>query len=279
LSKRTSQLKQASGEDGTKITFAHYPATTAARQRVALLHSLAMDHTFWDGVVNALDNNIEIVAIDARGHGRSDKPAGPYTTELFADDLAAVFASVGWERAVVAGASMGGCVTLAFAGKYPQRVAGLGLIDTTAWYGENAIVAWEERGQKAIAGGMTALTGFQKKRWFGDAFIEEQPKLVQQSLDVFFKNDPEPYLETCRMLGNGDSRSVLAKINVPTAILVGEEDYATPIAMAEHMNSAIANSTLEIIKNARHYTPIEVPNIIASALGDVFNRIDGSRPN
>jgi len=276
LSKRNPQLKQATSADGTRITFAHYPASATVRQRVALLHSLAMDHTFWDGVVNALDDNIEIIAIDARGHGRSDKPAGPYTTELFADDLEAIFATVRWESAVVAGASMGGCVTLAFAGKYPQRVAGLGLIDTTAWYGEDAIVAWEERGQKAIAGGMTALAGFQKKRWFGDAFIEAQPKLVEESLDVFFRNDPEPYLETCRMLGNGDSRNVLDKIDVPTAILVGEEDYATPIAMAEQMNAAIANSTLEIIKAARHYTPIEVPEIIASALNDVFNRIDQS---
>lgn len=273
MTQRKPDLRQATAADGTRITFAHYTTPGAPEQRVALLHSLAMDHTFWDGVVDALDKSTEIIAIDARGHGRSDKPNGPYTTELFADDLNAVFDEARWQDAIVAGASMGGCVTLAFAGKYPGRVKGLGLIDTTAWYGEDAIVPWEERGQKAIAGGMEALIGFQKKRWFSDAFIEANPSLVEESLAVFLKNDSAPYLETCRMLGTCDSRSALADFSFPVAILVGEEDYATPVAMAQSMNDAIADSTLQVIDGARHYTPIEVPGTIAAALHDVMCRL------
>lgn len=273
MSQRESKLRQATAADGTRITFAQYTTTDVAKQRIALLHSLAMDHTFWNGVVDALDDSIEIIAIDARGHGRSDKPAGPYTTELFADDLNAVFDEAGWDDAIVAGASMGGCVTLAFAGKYPARVKGLGLIDTTAWYGDNAIEPWEERGQKAIAGGMEALIGFQKKRWFSDAFIDSNSVLVEESLAVFLKNDSAPYLETCRMLGTCDSRSALANFNFPVAILVGEEDYATPVAMAQSMNEAIADSTLQVIDSARHYTPIEVPETIAAALHNVVARL------
>ncbi len=272
MSQRHKNLKQAVSADGAKISFAHYAANGETNRRVALLHSLAMDHTFWDGVVDALDENIEVIAIDARGHGRSDKPAGPYTTELFADDLSAVFSEARWTSAVVAGASMGGCVTLAFAGKYPELVDGLGLIDTTAWYGEDAIVPWEDRGQKAVAGGMEALIGFQKKRWFSDAFIDANPGLVEESLAVFLKNDAEPYLATCRMLGTCDSRSVLSGFNFPVAILVGEEDYATPVEMAEAMHAEISDSTIEVIKSARHYTPIEVPETIASALHDVLSR-------
>ena len=61
-----------------------------------------------------------------------------------------MFAAIGWTSAVVAGASMGGCVSLAFAGRHSARVRGLGLFDTTAWYGAEAPAQWAERADKAV---------------------------------------------------------------------------------------------------------------------------------
>jgi 3-oxoadipate enol-lactonase len=231
-----------------------------------------MDHTFWNPVIDALPATIDVIAIDARGHGRSDKPQGPYNVELFADDLAAVFAHAQWPSAVLAGASMGGSVALSFAARHASLVDGLALIDTTACYGENAIVAWEERGQKALDGGMVALTGFQEQRWFSDAFREANPDTVAESIAVFLQNDPQPYMETCRMLGSCDTRDALPDFDFPVAIVVGEEDYATPVAMAQEMHTAIPGATLQVIDNVRHYTPVEVPDLIANAILGVVNR-------
>jgi pimeloyl-ACP methyl ester carboxylesterase len=59
------------------------------------------------------------------------------------------------------------------------------------------------------------------------------------------------------MLGAFDVRDSLNDINLPTAIIVGEEDYATPVEMAQQMHANIKNSTLKIIPKARHLTPIE----------------------
>ena len=273
--RQTIALHTATTTDGTRIVYARSKAPQATTGRVALLHSLAMDHTFWNPVIAALPASVDVIAIDARGHGRSDKPQGPYTVELFADDLAQVFAHAGWTSAVVAGASMGGSVTLAFAARHPRLVDGLALIDTTACYGDAAIVAWEERGQKALDGGMSALTGFQEQRWFSDPFRQANPDLVAQSIAVFLKNDAVPYMETCRMLGTCDTRDALPAFDFPVAIVVGEEDYATPIAMAEAMHTAIPGATLNIIDNARHYTPIEVPEIIAGTIVEVLDRARG----
>jgi 3-oxoadipate enol-lactonase len=75
----------------------------------------------------------------------------------FADDLADLMTELRWEKALVAGASMGGCVALALAQRHPQRTAALGLIDTTAWYGEEAPAQWEERARKALQGGLASL--------------------------------------------------------------------------------------------------------------------------
>jgi 3-oxoadipate enol-lactonase len=83
---------------------------------------------------------------------------------------------------------------------------------------------------------------------------------------VFLRNDVKAYAETCRMLGAADKRGALAGFRMPTAVIVGEEDYATPVAMAEALHRGIAGSTQTILKGARHLTPLERPERIAAEL-------------
>jgi 3-oxoadipate enol-lactonase len=254
----------ATARDGTRI---HYTLRDrgASAPRAVLVHSLAMDRTFWQPVVDLL-LNASVLTYDCRGHGASDKPAGPYTVELFAQDLADLLDHVGWPSALVAGASMGGCVSIAFAAASPARTAALGLFDTTAWYGAEASKQWAERGDQAAEKGLASLVGFQTTRWFGDHFRANHPDVVRQSVDVFLRNDVKAYAETCRMLGAADKRSALGGFRMPTAVVVGEEDYATPVAMAQALHEGIAGSTLTILKGARHLTPLEQPERIAAEL-------------
>ena len=229
-----------------------------------LIHSLAMDRGFWRPVAERMD--CAVLLYDCTGHGESPKPAGPYTVEGFADDLARLLDAVGWERALVAGASMGGCVALAFAAKHAARVQSLGLVDTTAWYGPDAPRQWEERAQKALQSGMQALVDFQVTRWFSDDFRAAHPEVVSQCVATFLENDVKAYAATCRMLGAADLRQSLGRIRVPTAVVVGDEDYATPLAMAEALHKGIAGSTLAVLKKARHLTPLERPDEVAAEL-------------
>src|SRR4030088_2627790 len=105
---------------------------------------------------------------DGGGPAKKEKPAGPYTVELFARDLADLLDHVGWSSALVAGASMGGCIALAFAAASPAGPGALGLIAPTAWYGAEAPGQWAERATKAAKEGMAGLVEFQTTRWFGD---------------------------------------------------------------------------------------------------------------
>jgi 3-oxoadipate enol-lactonase len=100
--------------DGTSIAFTHRPAPTPGAPRMSFVHSLALDRSVWDGVVQRLEGEAEVLTYDCRGHGRSDRHAGAYTAQLFARDLAELF-DRGWQSAVVAGCSMGGNVAQAFA--------------------------------------------------------------------------------------------------------------------------------------------------------------------
>ncbi|MPZ55579.1 MAG: alpha/beta fold hydrolase [Rhizobiales bacterium] len=254
---------QARTRDGIGIAYGLTDAGAGA-PRIALVHSLAMERGFWRPVAERLAGAASVLTFDCRGHGASGKPDGPYTVELFADDLADLLDHVGWGSAAIAGASMGGCVSLAFAARYPQRTAGLGLIDTTACY--DAMPAWMDRANKAKQGGLASLVGFQITRWFGDAFRAEHEDVVQESVDVFLRNDVAAYAETCRMLGACDLRAALPSIKTPTTVIVGEEDYATPVKTARELHDGVAGSTLTVLKGGRHLTPIEQPEPIAAEL-------------
>jgi len=262
-------------KDGTRLSYKIWPATNtaAALPCIVLVHSLAMDHSFWSPVAEKIAGAAEILAPDCRGHGASGKPQGPYTVELFAEDLASVMDDVSWDKAIIAGCSMGGCVALAFAAAYPERVEALGLIDTTAYYGDDAPMAWEERAQKALEGGMDKLIGFQKSRWFGDAFREANADVVEGAINVFLANDIQAYAETCRMLGACDVRAAMPNFKVPTRVIVGEEDYAAPVAMAEAMRDAIPGASMLVIEKARHLTPLEVPELIAKELLELAAKV------
>lgn len=260
----------ATAPDGVSL---HYAIQGSGPVPIALTHSLAMTGRFWGPLIAALGEEFTVLTWDCRGHGASDKPSSAYTTEQFGDDLAAVLDAARWDRAICAGASMGGTVTLAFAARHPERVVGLGLIDTTASYGEGAPAAWEERAQKAREAGLASLTAFQVTRWFSDDFRAANPNLVAECVEIFCANDINAYVETCRMLGSADLLAALPGMTVPTMILVGDEDYATPPAMAEQMHGLIGGSTLEIISGARHLTPLECPDLIADRLRTLARRV------
>lgn len=262
MAEATAEQNYATARDQTKIAYQLTKGNGPGR--CVLIHSLAMNGAFWDRVVPLIREHVDVLVYDCRGHGASDRPAGPYSATQFADDLADLLDHVGWDKAIVAGASMGGCISLAFAGHYPDRVSGLGLFDTTAGYRDPE--AWAGRGQKAQNEGLAALTDFQKTRWFSDDFRERNPQLVDTYVGIFVANDVDAYIATCGMMGAVDEYAALPKLTMPTEILVGEEDYATPVAMAETLNAEIPQSNLKVIANARHFTPVEVPEEIAAAL-------------
>jgi 3-oxoadipate enol-lactonase len=255
------------------LSFTLHPAPKSGAPRLALIHSLALDRSVWDGVVAAVKDEAEILTYDCRGHGRSPRTPGPYSASLFAGDLAELFDHVQWERAVVAGCSMGGNVAQAFAAECPQRTLALGLIDTTAWYGEDAAAKFKERAEMARIKGLRSMIEFQLTRWFSDAFRAAHPEVLKRTIDIFVANDVDCYAASCELLGAAGTRAQLGSFKMPVAIVVGEEDYATPVAMARQLHDAIPQSTLTVIPGARHLTPIEFPDRIAAELRGLLARV------
>jgi len=258
--------RRVTTDDGAAIAYGLDASPRAAAPRVLLIHSLALDRTFWNPVAEALAGELALLAVDCRGHGASDRPAGPFTTERMADDLAAVLDHAGWDRAVIVGCSMGGCVAMAFAARHPDRTAGLLAIDTTAWYGPDARKAWATRAAQAEAGGMVALLPFQHQRWLSPSFRASHPEIEAAADAVFLRSDIASYAASCAMLGAVDLRDAIDGIRVPTMVLVGSDDGATPPTMAGEIARRIEGARLEVLPGVCHLTPLERPDQVAAAI-------------
>ncbi|MEP7456189.1 alpha/beta fold hydrolase [Phyllobacterium sp. SB3] len=268
--------RKARMRDGVSAAYSRYPKAIDNSPRIVLIHSLALDRSVWDDVLPRLTAHGEIIAVDCRGHGLSDHAPGPYSIEMMGHDIADVLDDAGWHEAIIVGCSMGGCVAQAFAAQYPQRLRGLGLIDTTAWYGTGAPATWRKRAATAQAEGLRGLADFQVTRWFGDRFRKENPDRVKAAMEVFTGNDLDCYAATCVMLGDADLRRFLPKIKAPVAVIVGEEDYATPVDAARELQHAIKDATLTVLPGARHLTPIECPDAVAAKIVDLIGRVYGT---
>lgn len=257
-------LQYARANDGAHIAY-HLRDAGPGFPRLVFLHSLGMDHTLWAPVGALIAPHASVLNLDLRGHGRSDKSL-PYSAERLARDLHDVLDHVGWSQVTVVGASLGGCVALQFAADYPHRVHALGLVDTTAWYGPNAVQHWGARARRAREEGLSSMVPFQETRWFSDAFRVARPDVVERCVNTFLDNDVMAFAAMAEMLGQFDGRHLLPRIGMPTSIVVGEEDYATPVAMSEAVLRGIRGARLTVIPVARHLPQIERPDAVAAVL-------------
>jgi 3-oxoadipate enol-lactonase len=240
-----------------------------APMKVVLLHSLALDATIWRDFVPLLGTDVAGLAPDLPGHGRT--PTGnPESVESMADGVADLITSLKWSDVTLIGMSLGGSVAQAVAIRHPALVGRLGLLDTTAWYGEGAPAAWAVRAEQAQQRGLSSLAGFQLERWFTDAFRVSSPALCAELLEIFQRNEVENYVKSCTALGAMDLRDGLATIAVPTAIVVGELDQATPPSHAEALAAAIPDSTLTVVPECKHLSTLERPGEVIAALRSIL---------
>ncbi len=106
---------------------------------------------------------------------------------------------------------------------------------------------WRERAATAATKGFQVLSAFQATRWVRDDFREAHPEVIRPKLEVFLADDIDCYTATCEMLGDADLRHYQPAMRMPTSVIVGEQDYATPVAMSEQMHEAMPDATLSVL--------------------------------
>lgn len=239
---------------------------------VTLSHSLATTLAMWDPQMPALTARYRVLRYDARGHGQTDAPGGPYSLALLAADAAALLRALGIARTHWVGLSMGGMIGQTLALAEPGLVASLALCDTSSRVPPEARPTWADRIRTAETRGMEPLVEPTIGRWFTPGFVASRPDVVEPVRAMIRGTPATGYVGCCHAIAALDLTDRLSAITVPTLVIVGEEDQGTPVAASRAIQERIRGAELVILKGASHLSNMEQPAAFTSALTDFLAR-------
>lgn len=224
------------------------------------VHAFPLNRTMWAPQVSALVERCRCVAVDLRGFGDSSV-APPYSMDQYADDLAHLLDQLRIDKVILVGCSMGGYVSLAFWRRHKARVRALVLADTRAGADtEETRAKRQQLIEVARTEGPTAVANLQIPSLVGKTTRERLPDTYDAVHRMMAQARTEGIVGAIEaMMQRPDSTATLATIDVPTLIIVGEEDVPTPVKESRAMHQAIAGSRLEIIAQAGHLCNLERP--------------------
>jgi pimeloyl-ACP methyl ester carboxylesterase len=227
---------------------------------VLFAHAFPLNRTMWAPNVSALVERCRCVAMDCRGFGETTI-APPYSMEQYADDLAHLLDVLRIEKVVLTGCSMGGYAAFAFWRRHRERVRALVLADTRPGAdSEETIGRRRQLIDLARSGGSAAVANAQIASLVGKTTREKQPDTYDAVHRMMAQSPAEGIIGALEaMMLRPDSTALLSTIDVPTLIVVGEEDVPTPPKEARAMHEKIPGSTLEVIAGAGHLSNLERP--------------------
>jgi 3-oxoadipate enol-lactonase len=239
---------------------------SADNPALVFINSLGSDLRIWDEVVPHFRDRFFVIRYDKRGHGLSDCPPGPYTIDELADEVAGLLDFLGVKTAVPIGISVGGMIALSFAARYPARVTQLVLSDTGAVIG--TAVYWVERIAALEANGFSELGEAILARWFAPAFVQKQPSAYRGFGNMLTRTPLAGYIATCAAIRDADLRAAARSVKVPTLVLCGAEDNATPPELSKALVDMLEKGRFHLIPDAAHLPCIEQPQKMAVAIAE-----------
>jgi 3-oxoadipate enol-lactonase len=267
-------MPYVSSTDGARI---HY-AVTGLRSGppVLLIQGLAADKHGWDLQRAAMSLRYRAIAIDNRGAGRSDSPHGAYTLDQMAEDAIAVLDDVGVDTAHVVGASMGGAISQIIAVRHPERLRSLTLACTACrnhpWRLE-LLDSWRKVARERGMGAMTR----QAARWvIGPRSFRRLLPVLGWLGPLGFGRPSHAFAAQVEAILTADEHEAdtLELIEVPTLVIVGNQDILTPRGDSEELAERIPTAELVVISGAAHGLMIEHATTFTPILLDFLGRAE-----
>ncbi len=238
------------------------------------VHAFPFDHNMWKKQVNHFSTDYHVITFDIRGFGKSkDSFNYIYTMEDFADDVLNIIEHLGLKNINICGLSMGGYIVQRAVIKYQDKFSSMILSDTKAERDDSEDVIKRAKYIRNLKKYGTAgeADKFMKRLMYKDnygnktlyKFIEDI--INQQSSDAMCG-------ASLAMATRTNTLDYFENINIPTLILIGDNDSFTPIRYSQSMQSKLRNSELKIIPNSGHLSPLENPGAVNSYLSDFLER-------
>jgi pimeloyl-ACP methyl ester carboxylesterase len=258
---------------GTRL---HVEDTGGGGPAIVFSHGLLLSTRLWDAQVDALRSDFRCIAYDHRGQGRSEVPdARCIDMDTCAGDAAALVEALGVAPCHFVGLSMGGFVGMRLAARRPELLRSLSLLETSADPEPNAAkyrllnVVARFVGPWAVAGRVMPIL-------FGRSFLSDPARAPERERwrAVIAANRRSIWRAVNGVIERQGIHEELARIGVPTLVVVGEEDVATVPAKAERIAAAIAGARLVRVPRAGHSSPVEEPAAVTAALRDFLTSLD-----
>jgi pimeloyl-ACP methyl ester carboxylesterase len=222
-----------------------------------LIPYLSADHACYAFQLPAYTEHFSCIALDLPGSGESDKPAGPYSTEAYADQVAAFLGAIGVEQAHVAGVSLGAAVGMHLAARHPGRVRSLSLHsawDTSDLYLKTIVELWRTVARTLPTVADTVIQAIFPLCFTPEMYVS-RPEFADTLADFVRSRPAQPldaFLAQTEAAMAHDASPVLGEIGVPTLITVGAHDLVCSPRFAERINGRIDGSELLVFEHLSH---------------------------
>ncbi|CQR62955.1 alpha/beta fold hydrolase [Streptomyces leeuwenhoekii] len=240
---------------------------------LVLVHGHPFDRTMWTPQTEVFAASRRVIAPDLRGYGAS--PVTPALTDFggFARDIEALLDELEVASCVLAGVSMGGQIAMECYGRFPHRVRGLVLADTSP-----AAETPEGRTARRAMADRLLREGL---RGYADEVLEKMvapyadPQVKAHVHRMMTATRPEGAAAALRARAERpDYRELLSRATVPALVVVGADDTYTPVPGAEALHALLPDASLCVVEGAAHLPNLERPERFNAALEEFLARVD-----
>ncbi len=241
---------------------------------VLLIHGLGCSIGDYRFQIKHLQKNFHVFAFDLRGHGRSQKPPGPYSIKLFADDTALLITKVIGKPAHIIGTSLGGMTAFQLAVDKPDLVKSLIIINSGP---EVLLKTFKDKLNYCFRRIVIRLFGLRK---MGTILAEKlfphenQEDIRRNFLANWAQNNMHSYKSSIKAIVGWSVRNRINEISAPALIISGDQDY-TPIDTKREYANEMQNAKLVVIENSGHGTPLDQPEALNNEIENFINTLEG----
>ena len=233
---------------------------------LVVLHSLLADRHAFDPVLPALAARRRVTLFNLPGfHG--SQPAMLALMDAYLAIIEDGFDEFGIGKdSVLIGNGFGGTVALAFALAHPERISKLVLSNAAAGFPPEGREAIAGMAQNVEDGGLVSIAEIAAKRVFSPAYLAAHPEKIEERKKVLLAIDPKAFQAACRILQETDLVPLLHHLKVPTLVVCGQFDQATPPALNKQIVEKVAGAKYIELPGCGHCPPLEQPEQFVAAI-------------
>ena len=249
---------------------AGHGALTAVRtgtgRDLVVLHSLLADRHAFDPVLPAFAASHRVTLINLPGFHGSQPPLLALM-DAYVATIEDGFQEFGIANdAVLIGNGFGGTVALAFALAHPERISKLLLSDAAASFPPEGRKAFAVMAEKVADSGLGSIAEIAAKRVFSPAYLAAHPEKIEERKAVLLAIEPKAFQAACKILQEADLTPLLHRLKVPTLVVCGEFDQATPPPLNKAIADTVPGARYVELPGCGHCPPLEQPEQFIAAI-------------